>query len=52
MIKLTDYELYVKKHAKDRDISEEEAKEHCIVKEYKKYCKEKEQKEEGGRSES
>ncbi len=36
------YEEYVKKYARSRGISEEEAKRHKIVEEYKKYIDENE----------
>lgn len=52
VIELTDYEFYVKKYARDHGISEEEAREHCVVKECEKYYGEKEQKKEGRQSES
>ena len=41
-----DYELYVSKYARDRDITPEEAKSHALVKEYEKYCKEEYSKDE------
>jgi hypothetical protein len=38
----SDYEDYVEKYARNRGISTEEAKDHALVREYKKYYEEKE----------